>query len=438
MNAETEGKIRAAIRAETRTLREVRPLRLPQAPDTRPGTATRPRWFRNWMAPAGAAAAVMAIAISVVLVRAIPNAPGTPATHPAVPAGVPAYYMAIPGADDFAVRPGAPTAVLADTYTGKRLATVRPYGKDKFVSVSAAADDRMFVLGAAPNLRPPAVPSATTWYLVRVHPGGPAPTVRKLPIPAPPSGARADNTALSPDGTRLALLGPEAGNGPLEMEYLNIYSVPDGKLLHSWSGPLNTTLDAYTTLAWMDGGRQLAIGYQSANHGFYLNVRTLEVNRPGTDLMADSRLAWSIKTWSTTPGTYPLTCAIADRAVVTAGGTVICGATAVFRPYRVDLAHPGPVCPARPIPNSEGFREYSTATGKLVRTAYQASSNCFPGGEDVLWASDSGNALIGYLRYGEDSVTTEVKLKFGIFSDGKFTALPVPPTTTTVPNAIAW
>jgi hypothetical protein len=302
---------------------------------------------------------------------------------------VPRYYMALPGADNFANVPGAPTAVLADTFTGKKLLTVRPSGKDKFVTVSAAADDRTFVLGAAPGLEPPAVPSATTWYLVRVRPGRVfTATVRKLRVPAPPTGGRADTTALSPDGRELAVLGTEPGPKQSYLEFLRVYSVATGRLLRAWSGPLDVAWDAYTTLSWTAGGRQLAVGYTwFAKSAQYLGVRTVDVTRPGQSLLADSRLAWSVKDYLNFPNT---------------------------------------------------FLEYSAVSGKLARTVYRTDSSCVPGGSGVLWASASGRTLIGYIEYGEPPLTTTSVLRFGIFTGGRFTPLPVPPTTSTVPDAIAW
>ena len=351
---------------------------------------------------------------------------------------VPRYYMALPGADNFANMPGAPTAVLADTFTGTKPLTVRPFGKDKFVTVSAAADDRTFVLGAAPGLEPPAVPSATTWYLVRVRPGRVfTATVRKLRVPAPPPGGRADTTALSPDGRELAVLGTRPVSSDSYTEFLLVYSVATGRLLHSWSGPLHVAWDAYTTLAWTDGGRQLAIGYTwFANGGQYLGVRTLDVNGRGHDLIAASLLAWSVKDYLNVPKTYPLTCAVDIQVTVTADGTVVCGAAGVFRAVKQTFG--GPACPAIPLWNSAGFLEYPAATGNPVRTVYRTDSSCVPGGNGVLWASASGRTLIGYIRYGEPPLTTTSVLRFGIFTGGTFTPLPAPPTTTTVPDAIAW
>jgi hypothetical protein len=387
---------------------------------------------------AGAAATAAALTVSLALVANGADAStGVTGRHVAA-AQVPRYYLALPGADNFANVPGAPTAVLADTFTGKKLLTVRPSGKDRFVTVAAAADDRTFVLGAAPGLEPPAVPSATTWYLVRVLPGRVfTATVRKLRVPAPPPGGRADTTALSPDGRELAVLGTEPGPKQSYLEFLRVYSVATGRLLHAWSGPLDVAWDAYTTLSWTAGGRQLAVGYTwFAKSAQYLGVRTVDVTRPGQDLLADSQLAWSVKGYLNVPSTYPLTCAVDIQVTVTADGTVVCAAAGVFRAVKQTFG--GPACPVIPAWNSAGFLEFSAVSGKLARTVYRTDSSCVPGGSGVLWASASGRTLIGYIQYGEPPLTKTSVLRFGIFTGGRFTPLPVPPTTSTVPDAIAW
>jgi hypothetical protein len=393
---------------------------------------------------AGAAAAAVGLTVSLALAANGADATtGTTATaierHAATPQ-VPRYYMALPGADNFANVPGAATAVLADTFTGKKLLTVRPFGRDKFVTVSAAADDRTFVLGAAPGLQPPAVPSATTWYLVRVLPrrgGAMAASVRKLRVPGPPPGGRADTTALSPDGRELAVLGTQPGPKQSYLEFLRVYSVSSGQLLRVWSGPLNVAWDAYTTLSWTAGNRQLAVGYTwFASGGQFLGVRLVDVARPGHDLVAGSRLAWSITTFLNVPKTYSMTCAVDIQVTVAADGTVVCGAGSVFRVVKQTFG--GPACPATPAWNSAGFLEYSTVTGKQARAVYRTNSSCVPGGSGVLWVSASGHAVIGYIKYGEPPLTKTSVLRFGIFTGGTFTPLPAPPTTTTVPDAIAW
>ena len=129
MNAEVEDQIRAAIRAKAETLREVQPLRLPSEPGGQPGPGSgtqprRARRLRPWIAPVTAAAAVIALAISLVLVRDVPNGRVVSPPRP-TPAsgGVPRYYAAlIPQGKGITWN----EVIVNDTLTGARLATVKP------------------------------------------------------------------------------------------------------------------------------------------------------------------------------------------------------------------------------------------------------------------------------------------------------------------------
>jgi WD40 repeat protein len=400
------------------------------------------------LAPATALTAVGALAASLVIglaPRVAASSAGAAAAARPASSALPAYYLALPGGDNFANVPGSRTAVLGDTRTGKRLLTIRAFGTDKFVTVSAAADDRTFVLGADPNPQPPAIPSATEWYLVHVTPGATfRATERKLRIPGPGKNDWIAATALSPNGKQLAVLGTHEGTGsaPLTM-WVRVYSVATGALLHSWSGLLNTTSGGYTTLAWTYRGRQLAIGYTfsvtpagSKRSWPYIGVRLLDVDRPGHNLTTDSRLAWS--TLAAEGGLSrptPLTCAPDLQVVVSADGTVVCAGYGILRAYT-----PNPVaktCPAVPDWASVGFVAYSTATGKQAGTLFQYDTNCSPGNVGVLWTSAAGDRVIGYYSLGGFFATKPV-FRFGVFSHGRYTPLPLPPTTTTVPATIAW
>ncbi len=358
---------------------------------------------------------------------------------------VPTYYMALPGGDNFANAPGAPTAVVGNTLTGKRLLTVRPSGKDKFVTVSAAADDRTFVLGAAPNLSPPAIPTATDWYLVhlttqpRLHA-----TIRKLHTPALAKNDLADATALSPDGTQVAVVGLNDAFPKPPVEWLRVYSARTGALLRTWTGPLNVNWDGYTTLAWTAHGHQLAIGYTfsttrpgSKRIWDHLGVRAIDVRRPGHDLIADSNLVWQRLTRGegfSSP--VALNCALDIRVVVSADGAVTCAASGLLRVYNPNPL--GAACPKVPPWQSLGFLSFSAATGKQS-TLFQVDTNCVASGDDVLWTSASGDAVIGYYMLGEIPVPGDHPVvRFGVFGAGKYTPLPVPPTTASVPNTIAW
>jgi hypothetical protein len=399
-------------------------------------------------AVAGVGALVTAMAIGVAApsvaapIAATRSAPA--AAHAASPA-VPKYYLALPGGNNFANVPGSRTAVVGDTLTGKQLLTIRAFGTDKFVTVSAAADDRTFVLGANPNPQPPAIPSATEWYLVHITPGTKfRATERKLRIPGPGKDDWDAATALSPNGKEVAVLGTYEATYPApDLDWVRIYSAATGALLHSWSGLPNAPWGGYTTLAWTDGGRQLAIGYTfpltpagSKRSWPYIGVRLLDVGRPGHDLTTDSRLAWSkLQAASGLSRPTPLTCAPDLRVVVSADGTVVCAGYGLLRDYT-----PNPfakTCPAVPDWASVGFVAYSTSTGKEVGPLFQYDTNCAPGNTDVLWTSAAGDTVIGYYSLGGLFASKPV-FRFGVFSHGAYSPLPLPPTTTTIPDTIAW
>ena len=319
---------------------------------------------------------------------------------------MPRYYLALPGGNNFANVPGSRTAVLGDTLTGKKLLTVKTFGTDKFVTVSAAADDRTFVLGANPNPQPPAIPSATEWYLVHVTPGRTfRATERKLRIPGPSKAEWIAATSLSPDGREVALLGTYETTDSVTV-WVRTYSVATGRLLRSWTGLRNVGADGYSTLSWTDGGRQLAIGYSfsetpagSKRSWPYIGVRLLDVRRPSGSLTADSRLAWSkLAAESGISRPTPLTCATDLRVTVSADGTVVCAAQGKLRAYTPNPS--AKTCPAVPDWASVGFVAYSTRTGKEIGPVFQKDTNCQPGETDVLWTSAAGDRVIGYYWLG--------------------------------------
>jgi hypothetical protein len=386
------------------------------------------------------AAAVLALGSALVIAGNITNARAA-AARPASPPAVPKYYVALPGANDNGNVPGSTEAVVGDTFSGKRLLILRPPAGYKFTSVTAGADDRTFVLGVEWHPQPPAMPLATAWYLVRITPGPKIrATTRKLPVPAPTSGSAVDTVALSPDGREFATLGDVGGpigrTGKQKLA-LRVYSVRTGAVLRAWPGVFYAGFDDYATLSWTADG-QLAFArswFTPAAPGEYFGVRMLTVTHPAGDLVAASRLVWSTPVPLETPRTHRFSCAYGLRALVTADGkTVVCTAYGVFR---TPPPLSGPVCPAVPAWNDLGFLEYSTATGKLVRTLYRLDTNCMTDGLDVLWTSATGDAVIGYFSFGTPLGRQSVT-RFGVFSENKFRPLPVPPTTVTAPVSIAW
>jgi hypothetical protein len=209
-------RTRAAMDAVTSQVDSAPPLPLPPplawAP---PGSrrrwralAPRRRWGA-WLAPLAAAAAVIALAVSLVAVRGTPGGDTlVPAVRPAGAAvGFPDYYLTFnqPVSDET-----IPVGLeLRSTLTGKTLSTLQPPRGLSFAGITGAADDRTFVADAH---RDPygafnSGGRSRTWYLVRVTGTGSHArlTMTKLPVPATPVGTEILAIALSPDGTKLAV-----------------------------------------------------------------------------------------------------------------------------------------------------------------------------------------------------------------------------------------
>lgn len=428
----TEDRARAAMRAIAATIDDAPPLAA--APDAWQEPARlrerRARRWRGWAVPLTAAVAMLAVAVTLVIVRNIPNGRVAPAT-PAPSFAVPEYYVALSGTNAAGI---SSKVVVGETVSGKRLFTA----SGSFALVTAAADDRTFVVGAqGKNAFGPDI-----WYLIRVT-AGPAPhvTMRRLPItiPRPSRGIAVIATALSPDGTKLATMNFGIGIR------LQVYSLTTGELIRQWSTTRQESNAAefpYSSGLWWTSDGQLAfpverIPGQTQNR---VSIRMLSVTSPGHDLFAASRVAASMRVKSSNPleptAISPFRCTFPGEFVTPDGKNVLCPATGVFRLP----ALPGndALCPAIPAWNDEGFIEYSTVTGRLVRTLDIQKSSCFLSTFEpvqVLWASSGGNTIIGAFTFSRDGYRGSSVTRFGVLSGGEFRPLPAPPGLPPGPNA---
>jgi hypothetical protein len=429
-----------ATRAYGDTVREIRPL------DLAPGGAgqrlrrrtPRARRWKTWMGPAAAAAALVALAISLVIVRDIPNGRRVPPAQASSPVPTPRYYVAL---DNPQNQNSPDPVVVGDMRTGKRLATIDPPAQHTFGGVTAAADDRTFVLDVRdfPWSNTYAQVTPRSWYLLRIDPGGAQPArLTKLPVPPTPDGAQVDGIALSPDGSKLAVMFQPDAMGPAPGPVtLRIYSVATGKVLHTWTGPTPNPrglgvltfgvylyVDNNTTLSWIDGGRDLAFSYgpQIVND---TTVRILNPDVPGRALLADSRVVLD-----QTPASQP----DCGSLLVTADGrTIECGASALGG----GRGNSG--CTGTGAQHQPGFYEFSAVTGKLTGVVYRYTGTCYSGNAEVLWASPAGGTLIGALSVARQAGhKLELSTEFGVFSHGKFERLSFPLTVLPVVGAIAW
>ncbi|HEX4398854.1 MAG TPA: hypothetical protein VH136_14550 [Trebonia sp.] len=435
-----ERVVRAATRAYGETVTEVRPLDLTAAakPGERHVRLRRRRRFPGWLAPFAAAAAVVALAISLVIVRNIPD-------RPAPASGVvPRYYAALV--------PQPPQGfqnklTVGDTLTGARLATLTPARGNSFSVVTAAADDRTFVVatkpidtGAPDNRVPP-----RTWYLLRIVPGTSSQVrLTRLPIP----DLKGDDVlavALSGSGREIALgFIPNYATSPQSPVQLRVYSVTTGKLERAWStsdqtvfaGPGRSAQSLNTALTWVDDDRALAFPTISAASDalthqdvIHETVRLLDMSAGGGDLIADSRVIWSTQRESVpiTDQHGQLSCVnnLSILPMLTADGkTIVCAAIKSPNPQETITA---------PGPQTLAWLAYSTSSPTVARTLAQVTVDVPSSttlANDLLWADSSGGTLIGTWTLEMASVgfidpnpPPAYRPHWGVIADGKFRPL---------------
>jgi hypothetical protein len=432
-----EDRLRAATEALSGAMREVRPLTLPSE---RPGRVPGPRQPRRWrgrLAPVTAAAVVVALANTVVSLRQVRNEPpvspvsSAPADSGATsPAAVPpAYYAALddPSGAAFNKRKTAHPVdvVVGDTSTGQRIATVTPPKGQTFAGLTAAADDRTFVV--ATESFPVAWGTYSTapvaWYLLRIAPGAAKPaTLTKLSVPGQPAGTQVDGIALSPSGSELAVMYQRnvwsRKTGPLT---LSVYSVSAGRALRTWTQPTNGFPAGYgwywgrysnSSITWLADGRTLAFadGFNSGLNGppaggafSGVKIRTLDLARPSGDLLAASKVVFFPKNhWCMT------------LQLTTDGKTVLCGG------YGGNFAK-------KSSANDPEIFAYSAATGQ-ARLVYRLKGVYNIDVANVLWLSPDGSTLIAAAvakdQHGETSDTAAQAI--GQVTKGAFKPVQLP------------
>jgi hypothetical protein len=472
-----EDQLRAAGRAVTDQVSDLPELDLTRSTLARrdTGARARRRWLSGWLIPLTAAAAVVTVAAVLVAVKNPPRvAPtasadpaasrsGSPAAAPADPEALPRYFVAISGLETTGPLPPAgqsapakdplpDSVVVGDTLTGKRLTTMKPPPGSTFAGVTGAADDRTFVLDSAAIRPGSGLVSANqqrTWYLLRVKPGAPVTTLTRLNFPVP-AAADVNGIALSPDGTKLAVLYQMAREGdgfPYSGPFiLGIYSVATGAVLRTWTGTdpyrgsygygSDASPDPNTNLTWTSDGQRLAFAYRSSKGpDASLLLREVNLAAPGGDLFTDSAVIAKIAV-SPTTGRSKIWC---DSLGITGDGrSAVCGAELPKAPpvgATLDaLTEPDPWtgCSAPTDTAYPGIAEISLAGDRLARVLYQVKPPCMGGGTAaVLWSSPSGAAVLGAVSYTDDPSMTEHSAVV-LYDHGKVTTINWPGAAATL------
>jgi hypothetical protein len=440
-----ENKLRAALRQTAGEIGDdPPPLDLSRAPANRPRPHRAPtnrqrasrdhasrRWIA-WAAPLAAAAVVVAVVAGSLAVTG--RMPHPRASTPAADySGVPPYYVAltVAGTHPDTYASDATAAEVRATATGvvlARIAVPKPYAV--FAGVSAAADDRTFVLVAEEKNNPPEPGQGpqqyyphSRFFLLRIAPDAPAGSrvsLRALPDGFIPANNEVKDLALSPDGTSLA-----ADVGYIESRELLVFNLATGTK-RSWSfrfcrqcspgsgglGFGGTNVDA---LSWTADGRHVAfigpgtvsapgpVGPKAASYTPGA-VRLLVVSAPGTNLLADSKV---VLKW---PG------GASHRPGVTWRGAIVTpdGRTVVFLEQLVTYGPKGNIKSIR-----WRLAKGSAVTGKVTTLVpYLKPAGQY---EQVMYTNATGSTLVAQyfgLGYG-----THV----GILHGNRFTPIPWSP-----------
>jgi len=404
-----QDKLRAAFRETADEIpAEAPPLHL--SPQPRAGQNGRHIRWRAWAAPLAAAALVIAVVAGALTVAgSMKHQPAT--AGPSVgPYGVPAYYVALitanPRSDvqnDLASSSWTDTAAeLRSTRTGAVLAKVtppRPYVS--FTGVTAAADDRTFVVSAQGPLRSFGVPSypAQRFFVLRIDPAardGARMTLTALPAGYVPAGDGIHDMALSPDGTQLAA---DIGADPPFTQALYVFDLATGTE-RAWSvRPCAGCLPSSGGMVYGEVETDALSWTADSQHVAFIwgnEVRLLDTRATGSDLLTGSK---TVATWA-----GGLTGASQWRgAIITPDGRTVLGIEALNRI-------------GRNAPIREHLVSWSTATGHQTAVLNNLNALKRSDFEQILYTNADGSVLVlSYLQPGTNAT---------IVHDGRATSIP--------------
>jgi hypothetical protein len=392
----TEESLRAALKA---TGDEFPAHRLPELvlPAQTPGHRTMTS--RRWLAAAAAVVAVLAvITVSLLLASgARPVRPVNPLTR------LPAYFVALQINPACTCDPHQPKgfqndpdrALVRSRLTGRTIATVRPpRGFGTFAAVRAA-DDLTFVLAAQKLSYMGDGPyPATSFFRLRIYPAAPPghrAILTQLTVPPLPTGRAPIGIALSPDGTKLALISarvPGVQNHPVRLQVFDLaagthrtWDLPDSARASMNTEPgwpqwaadsqtLGISLHDYTDPA-LPSSRQPVPG---------IYVALLDTDAPGGSFAADARTV-PVQLY---PAGQPIPAALIDSVVVTPDGQHLLESTWVR------------ALSTGPNPKAGGLRLLNLATG-----ATRALARAGFAGLRVMWSNADGSVVAAWT--GEQS-----------------------------------
>jgi hypothetical protein len=362
----------------------------------------RQRWLAG-LAAIVVTGAVVAVPAVTWLPRALDRSHSSPAAlrpaalRPAALRHVPRFFAQLTDR----VQAQAQVAVVRSTLTGHVLATVtppRPYRI--FTWVSAAADDRTFVLAAqrywpigSGQAGMPAQnrdnTTPTAFFRMTFDPATHTVKLSRLAVPETIQSTQLAGIAVSPDGTRLAL----------DLRQSVQVVTPATGAIRSWAWPgggwIGNVKPMGQVFSWTANGTTLEFKQWDGGSPGTANIRLLDTTAPGATL-ASSKIVL----------TFPDAGALGANTLLTPDGTKIITAA------------------------PQGITEFSTRTGQPIRSEDQFQFDwqklgwaAGPPWQEALWAGLGGQALVVWDprgkpgRYGPGYI-------LGVLTGNTFTPIP--------------
>jgi hypothetical protein len=218
---------------------------------------------------------------------------------------------------------------------------------------------------------------------------------------------------------------------------VRIYSVPTGQLLRTWSATVpgqlavesesgaggSSQFTAARVLRWSSDGRQLAFAWNSSA------IRVLNASAPDGNLITSSRLLAAIGTTFNRDSSITCDASQGWQLIGDGQGVICAGSQQAAPPPGAD----GGAC-GHGAQTLIGFLE-ETATGlnglaNLLDYQLECSAKAaYPDGAYIGWANADGSTVIGSLLWDGHE-------RFGVFREGRFTALPALPVSVPVPTGV--
>lgn len=365
-------RIEDLLRAATRdAAAEVRPEDIPPLDPTTLPAPHHQRWpLRGPFAPLLAAAAVVLVVVLSLVVSTVIAVPRPASPRPGPLAEAPPYYVTLT-ATGMPADSHPMVLTVRSTATGKVLATVtapRPYGT--FNLVDGTADDRTFLVGAQvwhPGLFPKDgdlvennIASPVRLYWLRYDPATGHAALIALPTPQF-NGEYLATASVSPDGTRLAV--------DDEDSYLRVYDLSSGTE-RTWpfdspdkDGYISWNRDDPASIGWTADDRTLSFLWAGTMHAneYGVHLADMGVLTRSSGLLPASRLVLSLYPVNGHSQASGFSCD-SDPILSANGAYILCGGWVV--PTGRKPGSPAGAYPTGPV--TQGFAEFSAATGKLI------------------------------------------------------------------------